>query len=118
MEPRIPELGRFAEPALVILVSLSDGPKHGYAIKQAVEQRTDGEIRLGPGTLYEAIQRLEETGLIAEARGGAPAHGQEAQRRYYTLTDRGLETLGREVRQLGRLVDRARENPRLRKGLA
>jgi len=105
-------------PVLHILLALADGDRHGYAIKQEVERRTDGAIRLGPGTLYEAIQRLEEAGLIAEADGAAPAHGQEAQRRYYRLTDRGIDALRREVRQLGRLVDEARANPRLGKGLA
>ena len=65
------------------MLALADGARHGYAIKLAVEQRTDGAIRLGPGTLYEAIQRLQEGGLIEEtaARGAEPANGQEAQRR-------------------------------------
>jgi DNA-binding PadR family transcriptional regulator len=105
-------------PVLNILLALADGAKHGYAIKQDVEERTDGSIRLGPGTLYEAIQRLEESGWIAEAAPGAPANGQEAQRRTYRLTERGWGVLRSELRQLGDLVDRARANPRLRKGLA
>ena len=61
-QPRIPELGRFAEPALLILVSLSDGPKHGYAIMADVEAGTGRPM--GPGTLYAALARLEERGLI------------------------------------------------------
>lgn len=105
-------------PVLNILLALADGAKHGYAIKQDVEERTDGSIRLGPGTLYEALQRLEESGLIAEATPEAPANGREAQRRVYKLTERGWTVLRSEVRQLGSLVDRARTNPRLRKGLA
>lgn len=107
-------------PVLHIMLVLADGARHGYAIKQAVEQRTGGAIRLGPGTLYEAIQRLQEGGLIEEtAAGGAePANGQEAQRRYYHLTDRGWTSLRKDVRALGQLVDVARANPRLRKGLA
>lgn len=105
-------------PVIYILLALAEGDRHGYAIKQDIESRTDGAIRLGPGTLYEAIQRLEEGGLIREAEGDEPAHGQEAQRRYYTLTERGWDTLRKETRQLGRLVDAARANPRLRKGLA
>ena len=105
-------------PVLNILLALADGAKHGYAIKQDVEERSEGAIRLGPGTLYEAIQRLEDDGLIAEDAPGAPANGQEAQRRVYRLTDRGWSVLRTEVRQLGSLVDRARANPRLRKGLA
>jgi DNA-binding PadR family transcriptional regulator len=109
-----------SQPVLHILLALADGDRHGYAIKQDVERRTDGAIRLGPSTLYEAIQRLQDAGLIEEA--GAPraeaANGQEAQRRYYALTERGWTALGEEVQQLGRLVDYARSNPRLRKGLA
>ena len=58
----MPELGRFAEPSLYILVSLSDGPKHGYAIMTDVEA-ISGQ-RLGPGTLYAALARLEKRGLI------------------------------------------------------
>jgi DNA-binding PadR family transcriptional regulator len=106
-------------PVLHIMLVLADGDRHGYAIKQAVEQRTDGAICLGPGTLYEAIQRLEDGGLIEEAAGGPePANGQEAQRRYYRLTDRGWTSLRKDLRAFGQLVDVARANPRLRQGLA
>ena len=103
---------------LHILLALAEGPRHGYAIKQDVEVRTQGAIRLGPGTLYEAIQRLEEGGLIESVPPvEAPAHGQEAQRRHYALTKRGWRTLHDELRRLGELVEAARANPRLRKGL-
>ena len=108
-------------PVLHIMLVLAEGPRHGYAIKQEVHDRTDGALRLGPGTLYEAIQRLEEGGLIEEApaaRLGEPVNGQEAQRRYYRLTDRGWTTLRQEMRALGQLIDAARSNPRLRKGMA
>jgi DNA-binding PadR family transcriptional regulator len=109
-----------SQPVVYILLALADADRHGYAIKQEVERRTDGAIRLGPSTLYEAIQRLLDGGLIAEAEGSdrEPANGQEAQRRYYTLTDRGWTALRNEIRQLGKLVDHARANPRVRKGLA
>jgi DNA-binding PadR family transcriptional regulator len=101
------------------MLALADGAMHGYAIKQAVEERTNGAIKLGPGTLYEAIQRLEEGGLIEAASVRTqPANGQEAQRRYYQLTPRGLESLQEDLRALGSLVDAARANPRLRNGLA
>ena len=107
-------------PVLHIMLALADGARHGYAIKQVVEERTGRAIRLGPGTLYEAIQRLEDGGLITEstAAGADAANGQEAQRRYYRLTDRGWSTLRSEVRRLGELVDHARRIPRLGKGLA
>ena len=62
MEPKISGFGRFAEPSLLILVSLSDGPKHGYAIMQDVESGTGRPM--GAGTLYAALARLEEQGLI------------------------------------------------------
>ena len=67
---------------LHIMLALADGARHGYSIKQEVESRTDGAVRLGPGTLYEAIQRLEDAGLIEETDAAAEAvNGQEAQRR-------------------------------------
>ena len=56
------EFGRFSEPALLILVSLADGPKHGYAITDDIE--AFGGVRFGPGSLYGAIARLESRGLI------------------------------------------------------
>jgi DNA-binding PadR family transcriptional regulator len=105
-------------PVLHILLALADGELHGYAIKRQVEERTEGAVRLGPGTLYEAIQRLEEAGLIGQCAAPPAVNGQEAQRRYYSLTSRGWTTLQSELRQLGQLVDRARGNSRLRKGMA
>jgi DNA-binding PadR family transcriptional regulator len=115
-EPRKP----LSLPVIHILLALANGAAHGYAIKQAVEERTDGAIRLGPGTLYEAIQRLQDGGLIEEAStsGATPANGQEAQRRYYALTERGWDVLRDELRQLDAIVGHARTNPKLRKGLA
>lgn len=56
------DFGRFGEPALLILVSLADGPKHGYAITEDIEQVAG--FRPGPGTLYGALARLESRGLI------------------------------------------------------
>jgi len=82
------ELGRFAEPSLLILVSLSDGPKHGYAIMTDVEAGTGRP--LGPGTLYAALARLEERGLI-EAM--APVE----RRRPYRLTGLGETTLKEQL---------------------
>jgi DNA-binding PadR family transcriptional regulator len=116
--PRTPNKA-LSVPVLHILLVLADGARHGYAIKQEVESRTEGAIRLGPGTLYEAIQRLEEGGLIEEAAtvAEASANGQAAQRRYYRLTAHGLAVLRDEVRALGRLVDVARAHPKLKRGL-
>lgn len=116
----MPRVKTFSVPVLHIMLALADGARHGYAIKLEVERRTEGTVRVGPGTLYEAIQRLEEGGLIEEtlAIRDESANGQQAQRRYYELTDRGWTALRDEMRGLGQLVDAARANPRLRKGLA
>ena len=80
----IPELGRFAEPALLILVSLSEEPKHGYAIMTDVEAGTGRP--LGPGTLYAALAQLEERGLIE-------ALPPVERRRPYRLTGLGATVL-------------------------
>lgn len=94
---------------LHILAAIADGPRHGYAIKQEVETRSHGVVRLGPGTLYETIQRLLDAGLVREAEAEAePANGQEAQRRYYELTARGRKVLQDEVEQWQRFVDYAK----------
>ena len=78
------DLGRFSEPALLILISLADGPKHGYAMTQDIE-RVSGQ-RLGPGTLYGAITRLE-------ARKWIEALPADDRRRPYRLTGAGQKVL-------------------------
>ena len=106
MVTRIPELGRFAEPALLILVSLSDGPKHGYAIMADVEAGTGRP--LGPGTLYAALARLEERGLIEAL---APVD----RRRPYRLTGVGEEVVRAEARRYADIVALARGKKLIRK---
>jgi DNA-binding PadR family transcriptional regulator len=86
-----PTFGRFAEPSLLILVSLSDGPKHGYAIMQDVEGGTGRPM--GPGTLYAALIRLEELGLIE-------AMPPVDRRRPYRLTAVGASNLAEQLRGL------------------
>ncbi|MDE3155317.1 MAG: helix-turn-helix transcriptional regulator [Acidobacteriota bacterium] len=87
MKPRaedLADLGRFSEPALYILISLADGPKHGYAMTQDIEAVTSQ--KLGPGTLYGAIARLEARKWIEPL----PA---EERRRPYRLTAAGVRVL-------------------------
>jgi DNA-binding PadR family transcriptional regulator len=88
-------LGRFAEPSLYVLLALSDGPKHGYAIMAEALALT-GEP-LGPGTLYATLSRLEGRGLIE----ALPA---EARRRPYRLTDAGSAVLRGHLEGLGGIV--------------
>jgi DNA-binding PadR family transcriptional regulator len=112
---RSPQLRRpVSATVLHILLALADGHRHGYAIKQEAERRADGAVRLGPGTLYETLERLLHAGLVREVRGGTgPVNGQEAQRRYYELTPAGRRLLQQEIARLGKLVDYARSKPEL-----
>lgn len=91
MERKVPGFGRFAEPSLLILVSLSDGPKHGYAIMQDVERGSGRPM--GAGTLYAALARLEEQGLVEAL---APVD----RRRPYRLTAVGASDLAEKLRGL------------------
>lgn len=98
MERRLPEFGRLAEPSLLILVSLSDGPKHGYAIMQDVERGTGRPM--GAGTLYAALVRLEGQGLIEAL---APVD----RRRPYRLTAVGVSNLAEQLRGLSAFAQQA-----------
>lgn len=95
MNDDLARLGRFAEPSLLILVSLGEGPKHGYAIMADVEAISGSP--LGPGTLYAALARLEARGLIEPM----PA---EERRRPYRLTGTGEATLREQLGALDDLV--------------
>ena len=87
-----------------ILMSVADEDRHGYAIIQDVESRTDGALTLSPGTLYRSIQRMLEQGLIVEAkRRPAPALDDE-RRRYYSITPFGVAVARAEMRRLTQLV--------------
>ena len=88
-------LGRYAEPAVLVLVSLAGGSKHGYAIAADVEAVSG--VRLGPGTLYGAIARLEDRGLIEPL----PT---EDRRRPYRITPPGATALREHVGMLGRVA--------------
>lgn len=91
-----------------ILLSLVDGPLHGYAVMQQVEERTGGRIRLLPGTLYRAVHRMIQEGLIEED-AARPGNGDDDQRRiYYLLTEAGRESARAEAERLAATVSFAR----------
>jgi DNA-binding PadR family transcriptional regulator len=94
-----------SEPLFHILLTLVDGPRHGYGIIQEVESRTSGAIRLGAGTLYSAIKRIRAWGWVEEVR--TPA-GEDPRRRYYGLTSVGRRVVKSEARRLEVLVQHAR----------
>ena len=85
-----------------LLVALADRDLHGYAIMQDVSARTNGKLRLSPGTLYGSIKRLLEQGLIVELDN-------DARRRYYRLTPFGRKVAKAEAARLMELVDQARQ---------
>jgi DNA-binding PadR family transcriptional regulator len=94
-----------SEPLFHILLSLVDGPRHGYGIIQEVESRTGGHVRLGAGTLYSAIKRIRALKWVEEVR--TPS-GQDHRRRYYGLTSVGRRVVRSEARRLEALVKHAR----------
>jgi DNA-binding PadR family transcriptional regulator len=87
-----------------ILLSLSDGDLHGYGIMQEVAEHTEGQIKLGPGTLYGAIKRLLNGRLIVEADERPDPEMDDERRRYYRLTDFGKQVLKAELRRISRMV--------------
>jgi DNA-binding PadR family transcriptional regulator len=92
-----------------ILLTLAPGPMHGYAVKREVEERTGGVVRLGAGTLYAGIQRMERDGLIEET--DAPDAGDvepSARWRFYRLTPLGNDVLRAERARLERDLEYAR----------
>jgi DNA-binding PadR family transcriptional regulator len=91
-----------------ILVALSDGDRHGYAVMQEVAQRTEGSFRLNPGTLYTTIRRLLEQGLIEELDDRPDPEDDDERRRYYRLTTFGRAVARAETARLERLVAIAR----------
>lgn len=102
---------------LQILLALLEGPLHGYGIKQSVEARTEGRVRLGSGTLYEAVHRLVDAGHIEEVEAPAsepPSGGPP--RRFYALTPEGRAALADEVRRLDSVVSYARERDLIPEG--
>ena len=101
------DLGRFAEPAVLVLASLTDGPKHGYAIMADIES-FDG-TGIGPGTLYAVLARLEHAGYIE------PLEAVE-RRRPYRITAEGRTALVTRLEQMDRFVRLGRQRGARRAG--
>jgi DNA-binding PadR family transcriptional regulator len=91
-----------------ILVVLAGRSLHGYAIRQEVEERTDGAIRLWPATLYGALEELTARGLIEETTRPADAPDDGRGRRWYALTGAGRLSLSAEAARLEELAQLAR----------
>jgi DNA-binding PadR family transcriptional regulator len=95
MTTSVDDLGRFTEPAVLVLSSLAEGPKHGYAITQDVSAMCG--VELGPGTLYGVLARLERRGLIE-------ALASEDRRRPYRLTAAGVAALEPQLKALQKVT--------------
>ena len=91
-----------------ILLAIADGERHGYGIIQDVAARTNGSLRLSPGTLYRSIQRMLEQGLLVEVTDRPSAPDDDERRRYYRITPPGRLVAEAEARRLVQLVDMAR----------
>lgn len=97
-----------------ILLALADGEKHGYAVMQEVAKRSQGKVRLGPGTLYGSIKRMLSEGLIVESDERPDPKLDDERRRYYRLTEFGQRVAEAEAERLAGLVDAARAKMLLR----
>lgn len=88
-----------------ILIALADQPLHGYAIMLDIAERSDGKVKLSPGTLYGSIKQMLEDGLIEEIEGRA---ADDERRRYYRLTREGREAARQEMARMSALLNHAR----------
>lgn len=98
---------------LHILIALGEGERHGYSIMQDVAERTDGQVRMSPGTLYGSIKRMLEEGLIEELTTGAA--GADERRRYYRITKFGKRVAAAEAERMTALLTQARLSGLVRK---
>lgn len=100
-------------PVYEALLSLSDGPRHGYAMIQEIRERTGGRVDLTASTLYGALRRMAEDGWVEEAEARPAPHLDDPRRKYFALTPTGREAVRAEALRL-----RAAAADAVRKGLA
>jgi DNA-binding PadR family transcriptional regulator len=91
-----------------VLLALSDGDKHGYAILKDVAAQTSGEVQLSTGTLYGIVKRLLVEGMIVELRRRPAVEDDDSRRRYYHLTAEGRKVAVAEAVRMEKLLERAR----------
>ena len=99
-----PQLAPLPPAALHILLALAGEDRHGYALMQEVERQSGGSYKLGPGTLYDNLERLSQQGLVRRLA----AEDGDSRRRYYRLTAAGKRTLSVEVRRIETAIREAR----------
>lgn len=94
-------------PVFHMLLSLTEGERHGYALKREILQRTDKRVNLGSGALYGAINKMLEQGLIVESDERPDPHLDDERRRYYRITPLGRRVVRAEAVRLRALVQLA-----------
>lgn len=87
------------------MLALADQDRHGYAIMQEVATSTNGQVQMGPGTLYGSVKRMLKDGLIVEIDERPDPHLDDERRRYYRLTELGRRVAAAEAQRLSSLVD-------------
>lgn len=90
-----------------ILLAAAEGPTHGYAIIKEIEHRTGGSMSPGTGTVYVALQRLTQEGLLLEAEAGRREYNDRRERRHYELSELGRKVCAAEAQRLAREVEAA-----------
>jgi DNA-binding PadR family transcriptional regulator len=105
------DLGSVTPMEFEILLSLAAGDRHGYAIIQDIGERSGGTLTVRPGTLYRAISRLLDAGLIEEVTAGG---GEDERRRYYRMTRVGRQAATTESQRLARQLETARDRKLLK----
>lgn len=92
-----------------ILIALADAELHGYGIILEVERRTEGVVRLRPGSLYRALNRMEDDGWVEPVMDRPVSDDDDPRRKYYRITDRGRRVARREARRMAIAVRAARD---------
>jgi len=92
-----------------IMLALAEGECHGYGIMLEVDRMTEGQLHIGPGTLYRSIQRMLLDGLIVERKESVEREVDDERRRYYRLTERGMAVARAEAERLNALVKAAKK---------
>lgn len=96
-------------PIFHMLLALSGGERHGYALKREILKRTDGKLKLGAGALYGSIARMLERGFIVESGERPDPHLDDERRRYYRITPLGRRVVLAEAQRMRELVTLAED---------
>jgi DNA-binding PadR family transcriptional regulator len=108
MKPNVSSFLPMSRATLYILLALAAEDRHGYGIMQEVARQSDGQYKLGPGTLYDNLQKLVDQGVIAET--SARFASDDPRRRYYRLTGLGRSVLAAEIARLEAVIQEARRH--------